>query len=167
MQPVKVALRRSSWEFNRQGLAITIVIHDISVCKLNYGSFVAVPEIQSHCPSCTARDRTRKLDLGPRAHHREPQHSSSASASDIKASTLQSPRLPKYPLYGHRAHPPQTRAKMSASAQGSTDTKKAVVSDSKNGEPAVEQKANVPLEEDDEFEDFPLEGESIGYINFA
>jgi 26 proteasome complex subunit DSS1 len=47
---------------------------------------------------------------------------------------------------------------MSASAQGSTNTTKAVVSDNKNGEPATEQKPAAPLEEDDEFEDFPLEG---------
>ncbi|KAF2657519.1 hypothetical protein K491DRAFT_690976 [Lophiostoma macrostomum CBS 122681] len=44
------------------------------------------------------------------------------------------------------------------SAQGtSTSTTKAAASDNKNGEPATEQKPAAPLEEDDEFEDFPLE----------
>lgn len=47
---------------------------------------------------------------------------------------------------------------MSASAQGSAATTKAVVDDKKNGEPAKEQKPAAQLEEDDEFEDFPIEG---------
>ena len=40
--------------------------------------------------------------------------------------------------------------------------KKAVVNDSKNGEQplAPETKAATQLEEDDEFEDFPVEGKS-------
>ncbi|KNG51370.1 dss1 sem1 domain-containing protein [Stemphylium lycopersici] len=48
---------------------------------------------------------------------------------------------------------------MSGSAQGSSDMKKAVVNDSKNGEQplAPEKKAATQLEEDDEFEDFPVE----------
>ena len=48
---------------------------------------------------------------------------------------------------------------MSASAQGSAATTKAVVDDkSKNGETAAEKKPAPQLEEDDEFEDFPAEG---------
>lgn len=49
---------------------------------------------------------------------------------------------------------------MSGSAQGSNDMKKAVVNDSKNGEQplAPEKKPATQLEEDDEFEDFPVEG---------
>jgi 26 proteasome complex subunit DSS1 len=49
---------------------------------------------------------------------------------------------------------------MSGSAQGSSDMKKAVVNDSKNGEQplAPEKKPATQLEEDDEFEDFPVEG---------
>ncbi|KAF2182229.1 hypothetical protein K469DRAFT_728997 [Zopfia rhizophila CBS 207.26] len=46
---------------------------------------------------------------------------------------------------------------MSASAQGSSTTTKAVVSDAKNGDEAKEQKPAAQLEEDDEFEDFPME----------
>ncbi|CAG5156978.1 dss1 sem1 domain-containing protein [Alternaria burnsii] len=48
---------------------------------------------------------------------------------------------------------------MSGSAQGSNDMKKAVVNDSKNGEQplAPEKKPATQLEEDDEFEDFPVE----------
>jgi 26 proteasome complex subunit DSS1 len=42
------------------------------------------------------------------------------------------------------------------SAQGSTSTSK--VEEKKNGEPAVEKKPAAQLEEDDEFEDFPIEG---------
>lgn len=49
---------------------------------------------------------------------------------------------------------------MSGSAKGSNDMKKAVVNDSKNGEQplAPEKKPATQLEEDDEFEDFPVEG---------
>ncbi|KAF1837199.1 hypothetical protein BDW02DRAFT_566247 [Decorospora gaudefroyi] len=48
---------------------------------------------------------------------------------------------------------------MSGSAQGSNDMKKAVVNDSKNTEQplALEKKPTTQLEEDDEFEDFPVE----------
>ncbi|KAI5374686.1 26S proteasome complex subunit [Alternaria postmessia] len=48
---------------------------------------------------------------------------------------------------------------MSGSAQGSNDMKKALVNDSKNGEQplAPEKKPATQLEEDDEFEDFPVE----------
>lgn len=48
---------------------------------------------------------------------------------------------------------------MSGSAQGSNDMKKAVTNDSKNGEQplAPEKKPATQLEEDDEFEDFPVE----------
>ncbi|KAJ4296698.1 26S proteasome complex subunit [Kalmusia sp. IMI 367209] len=47
---------------------------------------------------------------------------------------------------------------MSASAQGSNATTKAVVDDkSKNGESAADKKPAAQLEEDDEFEDFPAE----------
>jgi len=47
---------------------------------------------------------------------------------------------------------------MSASAQGSSATTKAVVSDAKNGEGKdTPQKPAAALEEDDEFEDFPVE----------
>jgi 26 proteasome complex subunit DSS1 len=49
---------------------------------------------------------------------------------------------------------------MSGSAQGSADTKKAVVPDTKNGEQPLnaDKKPAAQLEEDDEFEDFPVEG---------
>jgi 26 proteasome complex subunit DSS1 len=49
---------------------------------------------------------------------------------------------------------------MSGSAQASKDTKKAVVPDPKNGEQPLnaEKKPSAQLEEDDEFEDFPVEG---------
>jgi len=47
---------------------------------------------------------------------------------------------------------------MSASAQGSSATTKAVI-DAKNGEAKdAPQKPAAVLEEDDEFEDFPVEG---------
>ncbi|KAI9786509.1 MAG: hypothetical protein M1835_003051 [Candelina submexicana] len=48
---------------------------------------------------------------------------------------------------------------MSASAQGSSETTKAVVDDTKPSDAAKEQqKPAAALEEDDEFEDFPVEG---------
>ena len=48
---------------------------------------------------------------------------------------------------------------MSASAQGSSATTKAVANDAKNGEAKdAPQKPAAALEEDDEFEDFPVEG---------
>jgi 26 proteasome complex subunit DSS1 len=48
---------------------------------------------------------------------------------------------------------------MSASAQGSTATTKAVVDNkTKNGEADKDKKPAAQLEEDDEFEDFPVEG---------
>lgn len=52
---------------------------------------------------------------------------------------------------------------MSGSAQGSNDMKKAVVNDSKNGEQplAPEKKPATQLEEDDEFEDFPVENWTV------
>ena len=52
---------------------------------------------------------------------------------------------------------------MSGAAQGSSATTKAVVSDSKTGEQplAQDKKPAAQLEEDDEFEDFPVEGKSL------
>ena len=51
---------------------------------------------------------------------------------------------------------------MSGSAQGNTNTAKhneATVSDSKDtSQPLQPQKSTAQLEEDDEFEDFPVEG---------
>jgi len=47
---------------------------------------------------------------------------------------------------------------MSASAQGSTATTKAVDDKTKNGEADKNKKPAAQLEEDDEFEDFPNEG---------
>lgn len=48
---------------------------------------------------------------------------------------------------------------MSASAQSSAATSKAVVADEKSGETLKDQqKPAAALEEDDEFEDFPVEG---------
>lgn len=48
---------------------------------------------------------------------------------------------------------------MSASAQGSNSTTKAVTSDPTNSTPLKDQqKPAAALEEDDEFEDFPVEG---------
>ena len=47
---------------------------------------------------------------------------------------------------------------MSGAAQGSQNTTKAVVSDSKDtSQPLQPQKPGAQLEEDDEFEDFPVE----------
>ncbi|KAF1946120.1 hypothetical protein EJ02DRAFT_500257 [Clathrospora elynae] len=48
---------------------------------------------------------------------------------------------------------------MAGPAQGSNDAKKAAVNESKNGEQplAPEKKPAAQLEEDDEFEDFPVE----------
>lgn len=51
---------------------------------------------------------------------------------------------------------------MSGAAQGSKDTTKAIVSDEKAGQDQPDQQQQKPavaLEEDDEFEDFPVEGE--------
>jgi 26 proteasome complex subunit DSS1 len=53
---------------------------------------------------------------------------------------------------------------MSGSAQGSAATKKAVVTEApKNGEQPLnaDKKPAAQLEEDDEFEDFPVEGTSL------
>ena len=48
---------------------------------------------------------------------------------------------------------------MSGAAQGSADTTKAVTTDSKDtSQPLQPQKPGAQLEEDDEFEDFPVEG---------
>lgn len=48
---------------------------------------------------------------------------------------------------------------MSGAAQGGVATAKATVSDSKdNSKPLAPQKPVAQLEEDDEFEDFPVEG---------
>jgi hypothetical protein len=48
---------------------------------------------------------------------------------------------------------------MSGAAQGSSNTTKAVTSDSKDSsQPLQPQKPGAQLEEDDEFEDFPVEG---------
>lgn len=49
--------------------------------------------------------------------------------------------------------------KMSGAAQGDNATTQAVVSDSKDtSKPLQPQKPAAQLEEDDEFEDFPVEG---------
>ena len=48
---------------------------------------------------------------------------------------------------------------MSGAAQGEPETTKAVVNDAKNGETMKDQqKPAATLGEDDEFEDFPVEG---------
>lgn len=50
---------------------------------------------------------------------------------------------------------------MSGAAQGDANTTKAVVSDRKDdSQPLAPQKQAAQLEEDDEFEDFPVEGAS-------
>jgi hypothetical protein len=50
---------------------------------------------------------------------------------------------------------------MSGAAQGDANTTKAIVSDSKDdSQPLAPQKQAAQLEEDDEFEDFPVEGAS-------
>ncbi|PSN72981.1 hypothetical protein BS50DRAFT_568573 [Corynespora cassiicola Philippines] len=46
---------------------------------------------------------------------------------------------------------------MSGAAQGSDETKKAVVQEPQNGEKLADKKPAPQLEEDDEFEDFPVE----------
>jgi hypothetical protein len=100
-------------------------------------------------------------------------------ARDLALSLADNRRLlrpphPPEPHHQHEAHnttphtPHQrtltptfrTPAKMSGSAQGSADTKKAVVPDTKNGEQPLnaDKKPAAQLEEDDEFEDFPVEG---------
>jgi hypothetical protein len=57
----------------------------------------------------------------------------------------------------HNTH--RTSPIMSGAAQGSQNTTKAVVSDSKDtSQPLQPQKPGAQLEEDDEFEDFPVEG---------
>jgi hypothetical protein len=57
----------------------------------------------------------------------------------------------------HNIH--RTPPIMSGAAQGSQNTTKAVVSDSKDtSQPLQPQKPGAQLEEDDEFEDFPVEG---------
>lgn len=53
---------------------------------------------------------------------------------------------------------------MSGAAQGNGDTGKhanATVSDSKDGSQPLQPKPAAQLEEDDEFEDFPVEGKAI------
>ncbi|KAF2463161.1 uncharacterized protein BDR25DRAFT_347379 [Lindgomyces ingoldianus] len=56
---------------------------------------------------------------------------------------------------------------MSASAQNSSQTSKALASDSKNGDAAKDaQKPAAQLEEDDEFEDFPVEGNPSLAVQF-
>lgn len=53
----------------------------------------------------------------------------------------------------------QNLPKMSGAAQGNASATKAVTSDSKDtSEPLQPQKPGAQLEEDDEFEDFPVEG---------
>jgi hypothetical protein len=55
---------------------------------------------------------------------------------------------------------------MSAAAQGSMATTKAVVEDkNKNGETDKDKKPAAQLEEDDEFEDFPIEGGSSSILS--
>lgn len=50
---------------------------------------------------------------------------------------------------------------MSGAAQGDANTTKAIVSDRKDdSQPLAPQKQAAQLEEDDEFEDFPVEGAS-------
>lgn len=51
---------------------------------------------------------------------------------------------------------------MSGAAQADANTTKAVVSDRKDdSQPLAPQKQAAQLEEDDEFEDFPVEGMSL------
>lgn len=51
---------------------------------------------------------------------------------------------------------------MSGAAQGDANTTKAIVSDPKDdSQPLAPQKQAAQLEEDDEFEDFPVEGASL------
>jgi hypothetical protein len=73
--------------------------------------------------------------------------------------TAQHPPPPNTP-----SRRPSQIAKMSGSAQGTADMKKAAVSDTiKNGEQPLnaDKKPAAQLEEDDEFEDFPVEGASL------
>ena len=50
---------------------------------------------------------------------------------------------------------------MSASAEGASSTTKAVVSDQTNEPSKDQQKPATALEEDDEFEDFPVDGMAV------
>jgi hypothetical protein len=60
----------------------------------------------------------------------------------------------------------KTLSIMSGAAQGSQNTTKAVVSDSKDtSQPLQPQKPGAQLEEDDEFEDFPVEGTHTHIVN--
>lgn len=96
---------------------------------------------------------------------------SAAAAADARAATTTKPTEAQTPTHPYPSvqilrdylaasialHKSST---MSGSAQGSNDMKKAVTNDSKNGEQplAPEKKPATQLEEDDEFEDFPVEG---------
>ena len=63
-------------------------------------------------------------------------------------------------------NPNKTLSIMSGAAQGSQNTTKAVVSDSKDtSQPLQPQKPGAQLEEDDEFEDFPVEGMHTHIVN--
>jgi hypothetical protein len=100
-------------------------------------------------PALSPADNRRLLRLSTRAASpsQSPQHNTAYSYTQpIPTSTKSVDRT-------------QT-ARMSGSAQGSADTKKAVISDAKNGEQPLnaEKKPAAQLEEDDEFEDFPVEG---------
>lgn len=56
---------------------------------------------------------------------------------------------------------------MSGAAQGDANTTKAVVSDPKDdSQPLAPQKQAAQLEEDDEFEDFPVEGALLLHLRF-
>lgn len=69
---------------------------------------------------------------------------------------------PKHPATTQHLPPPTTleTIKMSGAAAGDSATHQATVSDSKDtSKPLANKPAAAQLEEDDEFEDFPVEGE--------
>jgi 26 proteasome complex subunit DSS1 len=71
-------------------------------------------------------------------------------------------RLQHNNLHNNLHNPP----KMSGAAQASSNTTKAVTSDSKDtSQPLQPQKPGAQLEEDDEFEDFPVEGTCSPFQN--
>jgi hypothetical protein len=89
-----------------------------------------------------------------------------SSSLPVVQTTRQTPQPHRTPKQTHNlphkslsTQTPQAPIKMSGAAQGSASTTKAVTSDSKDtSQPLQPQKPGAQLEEDDEFEDFPVEG---------
>jgi len=82
-----------------------------------------------------------------------------AQTTTTKQRLLQQ-NIPQHPItYISTQNPHNNLPNMSGAAQGSASTTKAVTTDSKDtSQPLQPQKPGAQLEEDDEFEDFPVEG---------